>query len=408
MSRIVLAAVISVAPTSAFAQDWSQACSAALAGGTWLGSSGPGGAILSDGDVSLDLSLAPDEVAAAWFEVSEGRSVVVEAVPVEAGDPVLALLAEDLSLIGEDDDGGVGLSSALTVNLGAGRYCVAARDFTGGAMTVSLMAGVSAPGDTAPEDVPPIVRADPATDDVEAHICPPERDAVELGVLAGSATQQTATVRDAPRYRFELAEPTSIELTAANEDADPYLFLYDASGDLLAENDDADGLDARIATGEVLPAGVYCAGLRALSDEGLPVTMTVAPVDPEAERQRLYAEGDAAPPLDGSHPVEDLGALDRRLRRELEIDATSRWFVFSVERFGAIIVDVVPEGRANPEVVIYDELGQYIDWDSNSGVGDASSAGIRVTPGRYVVGVRESDGALGRARMGVDLFVPAD
>lgn len=417
MLRIAIAAALfATAPTIVVAQEGPAACEDALAAGTWLGGGEPAGAAVTGTPIGLDLPIPAGEVGAAWFEVVADASVTVGAVSVEAGDPMLDLIAEDGSIIGSDDDGGTGLAAQLTVSLGPGRYCVAARDFTRGPMTASLTAVVAE--EEAPRVVPegtdllpPVVVPDGGGDDVaglDPHVCPPERDAVDLGVVGARPVQETASVADVPRYRFSLEAPAQLEITASNEDADPYLFLYDDAGTLIAENDDADGLDARITTGDTLPAGLYCAGLRALTDDGLPVAVSVATVDAVAALSRLYAEGDQAPPLDGSYPIEDLGQLESRLRREVAIGGDAQWFSFEVARAGAVMIDAVPEGDADPEVVIYDDLGQFLEWDGDSGWGNASRVGFRVSPGRYALAVREENGAASRVRMRLELFVPAD
>lgn len=420
MLRITVSAIIIAAsPTIVAAQDPAAACEAAVEAGTWLGGQGRAVPLSTDGPLALDLPIPAGEVGAAWFEVGAAASVTVGAASVEAGDPMLDLLADDGSVVGSDDDGGTGLDAQLTAPLGPGRYCVATRDFTRGPMTASLTAVVAeAAADESPEVAdpspppasPPSVpdRTDADVADLDAHLCPPGRDAVDLGMIRAEGVEHTATVAEAPRRRFVLDAPSRVEVRAINEDADPYLFLYDEAGTLVQENDDADGLDSRIATAGVLPAGTYCMGLRALSDDGLPVTVTVSLLDAAVEVARLYAEADAAPPLDGSYPIEDLGLLEGRLRRDVAIGADAAWFSFEVGEVGAVMVDAVPEGDADPEVVIYDDLGQFLEWDGDSGWGNASRVGFRVSPGRYALAVREEDGAASRARVRLELFVPAD
>jgi len=71
-------------------------------------------------------------------------------------------------------------------------------------------------------------------------------------------------------------------------------------------------LASQIDTTQALPAGDYCIGVRALSDPDLPITVTVSGFDEGAAMTDMYDMAEAAPPLDGSHPIVDLGVIQSR------------------------------------------------------------------------------------------------
>ena len=164
--------------------------------------------------------------------------------------------------------------------------------------------------------------------------CTAETPAMPLGqgpidAQLAQGVRATNSTTGAPYYRFTLAGPQTVTVLAENPEADPYIYVFDASGALLAENDDHDSLNSRIDFTQPLAAGSYCIAMRALSDPTLPVTVTVAGFDGARGAWRAICAGEAAPPLDGSWPVERLGLLPPQLTRDWRVPGEqargSRW-----------------------------------------------------------------------------------
>jgi hypothetical protein len=73
--------------------------------------------------------------------------------------------------------------------------------------------------------------------------------------LARGGAQATNTVTGTPYYRFTLDTPQGLSIRAQNEAADPYIYLFDGTGALIAENDDYDSLNSRIDITDAAAAG---------------------------------------------------------------------------------------------------------------------------------------------------------
>jgi hypothetical protein len=261
-------------------------CGGIGADGAWIGgtpeASDPAMAAdaLTLGGVSVPLG-AP---AVALFTLSAPMPLRLEAASAN-GDPVLELYDASGALIVTDDDSGGGLDSRAETELAPGGYCLAVRGFGGSTLaadirvgrleheplTVGLAGGFFEPGGglTGPE----FVGIHPCTADTPAVAL--TQGPIEAALDLGGA-QATGTVTDTPYYRFTLATPQSLSLRAYNEAADPYIYLFDGSGALLAENDDYDSLNSRIdMTDPPLQPGTYCVGMRALTVPHVPVTHLV-------------------------------------------------------------------------------------------------------------------------------------
>lgn len=252
-------------------------------GAPWLGQTRAGSDIAAArGPLALGaVDVPPGTRFAALFTLGAPMALRLEAAPVDAaGDTVLELFDATGRLVVVDDDSGGGLASRAEPDLPAGEYCLAVTGFGGAGVRADLqvsrleMAALTpglAGGFAGTEGSAPFVGVQP---------CLPSTPAVTLGqgpvdaqLAQGLRAVETAAV--APYYRFTLGSAQSLTVRAENPAADPYIYVFDASGALLAENDDHDGLDSRIDFATPLPAGEYCIGVRALSDPDLPVTLTL-------------------------------------------------------------------------------------------------------------------------------------
>ena len=372
--------------TPALAQDG--ICGGTGANGQWIGGSEADSDIATAENFQEQMALVlggNDYVS--LFTLSEGMDVRVEAAGRGDGDTVIDLLDATGSVILSDDDSGGNGSSRAETYLNAGTYCMSLRSYDGGPMTAFVRVGR--------------LDQEPLTDGIEASSgggsasgsC---EDATPLGGIGSSAS---ASVNDTPYWSFTLDAPSPISITAENESADPLITLYGPNDYYIAENDDYDGLNSRIDVVDPLDAGTYCIAMEALSDNYAPVTVSVSAYDSAAALLSLYARGDAAPPLDGSIPVKDLGVLESRTREDVQASEDVTWFSIEVADSSLLVVEAIAGGNSDPWLVVYDDLGRQIGQNDDYGDGLDSLVMARVQGGTYIIGVRQYDGGQGFVRL---------
>jgi hypothetical protein len=364
-------------------------CGGVGVGGTWIGGT-EAASDLAKADAAREqmaLVLMRNEHV-ALFSVSEPAEIRVEAQARGNGDPMIDLRDAAGRIFLSDDDSGGDSAARGEIVLAPGTYCLSTRSFNGTAMTAFVRIGRT-------EHTALTPGIDAAFAEDGAAGCGPDTPATDLAdgpidaLIAGAGLSVTGSADAVPFWRFVLAAPAQVSLTATNSNADPMLSLYDASGDIVAENDDFDGLDSRIDFGDALAAGSYCIGVRALSDSTLPITVAVAAYDPDAALVNLYDRGDAGPSLNGSHPVNDLGVLSSRLRHDAQTSDRNSWFSVVVEQAGVLLVEAVANGQGDPTLVLYDDFGRLVAQNDDNGTNLDSLILTRVQPGTYLVGVRQ-------------------
>lgn len=385
--------------------------------GQWMGGTSDASDISTSTDplTLTGLPVAPEGTAVGYFSLSAAGDVRIEAQPTDGGDSVIDLYDEAGTLLVTDDDSGGGWASRAETMLEPGNYCLATRGYAGGALvtdmrigrlehetiTAGLEGGFFGGGGDAF-----FVGVDP---------CTAETDAVALGegaidgqLFEGGVTAVN-TITGAPYYRFTLDSPQAISVRAENQDADPYIYIFDGNGTLMAENDDFDSLNSRIDFTAPLEAGTYCIGMRSLSNPDLPVTVSVIGYDAQAALAELYATGDAAPPMDGSYPVIDLGTLPGRTVRDVQISGPeATWFAFEVTEHGAVVIDAVEITDSDPLIILYNDLGQELAYNDDFGDTLNSQITARVQAGHYLLAVRQySEGYNGIIRIATERYVPA-
>lgn len=402
---LAMAAVALAAAGSALAQsepDTAALCGGLGAQGAWIGGDAGAADLAALGaPVDLGADLPRDAAWIGLFRLGTGSAVRLEAQPRAGGDTEIELYAADGTVIARDDDGGGGLASRLDVQLEPGNYCMLTRGLGGSAVSADIRLGLA--------NHPALTAGSGA-----AGACTPRTAAAPLGdgplsaALDGGVTA-SASAGETPFYRFTLAEPTALTLLAENERADPVLSLYDATGALLDSNDDADGLNSRIVKRTPLPAGTYCIAVEALSDAGVPITVTLRRFDEQAELMRMYARGEASPPPGGPVPIVDLGALGGLTVRDALIGDDTQWFSFASMGGDLALIRAVGMAGADPVLVLFDGFGTEIDRNDDSrGSLDATIA-ARLAPGSYMIGVSKlGDDAPAAIRLSVQRFVPAE
>jgi hypothetical protein len=395
------------------------------------GDRGAEGAWIAGDPVASDLALASGALTRAAAPVPErGTSVTLfrlgtpQTVRLEArasdlvGDPVLALYDASGVMIVTDDDSGGDLSSRAETELAAGDYCLVVRGFADSALTADIRFGL-----LDHEALTEGLRGgftDPGGDGtgpdfVGIQPCLPETEASALtqgpldAALARGGAQATNTVSGTPYYRFTLDAPQGLSIRAMNETADPYIYLFDGTGALIAENDDHESLNSRIDITAPLAPGSYCIGMRALSDPDLPVTLMVLPYDAEAAAAELIATGDAAPPLDGTWPVRAMGVLPPLAVRDLTVAGTrAEWLSFEIAAPTVLLIDAVEVRDSDPLMILYDADGTEIAFNDDANGTLNSQLILRLDPGIYLLALRQySDASQGVIRLTTERFVRA-
>ena len=394
------AAVLTLAAGGAAAQD--SLCGGFGAAGVWAG----GGAETSDVatvehpfDVNGRAASGRDIVT--LFSLSAPSEVRIEARPAEGDDTVITLYDETGFRILTDDDGGGGLASLAETPLDPGAYCVVTSSYDNAPLSAEIRIGLTSHDRL-------LTGSDP---DVS---CGPEAEAAALAdgpvaALTGAGLSASAPISSISRYRFTLSDSVPLSVRAENEAADPYLYLFSEAGVRLAENDDAEGLNARLDYPDGLAAGSYCIVLRALSDPAAPVQVSLVPFDEAAVVASFYARGQASPPLDGSYPVADLGVIDDLTRRDVVLGDEAVWFSFEMPERGLLVIDAIGAGGADPATAVFDDLGRLVARNDDGGEGTTDSMiATRAERGAYTLAVtRVGSGSPAPVRVAIERFVRA-
>ena len=386
-------------------------------GASWLGGTRAASDIAVAGNPLMrsGVSVATGMRGVGLFTLSQPLEIRVETQPAtEFGDTVLELFDARGQLIITDDDSGGGLASRAEIALEPGDYCLAVSGFGGNAVEADLQVSrLDMPALTAglfggfagTEGLPPFVGIQP---------CLADTPATQLGLGAMDATlpqgvSATNTIMGTPYYRFTLDSPQSLSIRAENPDADPYIYLFDGQGNLLAENDDYDSLNSRIDMTTPLAPGSYCIAMRALSDPSLPVTLSVLGYDAQQVAVEAYDMGEAAPPLDGSYPVTSLGVLPARFSHDVTVGGgVAQWFVVEVPSYGVLVVNADEVTDSDPVLSLFDEFGRNLAFNDDANDTLNSEVMVMTPPGRYLIAVRQyATDYSGIIRIGFQRFVPA-
>lgn len=378
-------------------------CAGLGSSGVWIGGS-EGSSDIATADnyrEQMALVLGGSEYVSV-FTLSQPSNVRIEAQGRGSGDPLIDVLDQNGSLVVSDDDSGGNGASRAEIPLDSGTYCVSTRSYDSSPMTAFVRIGR--------EEQEPLTEgvANTSTNTGSGSGALGCAEADSIGVLS-TTLQSELSVNQAPFLRFTLDAPLALSLTAENQDADPVLTLYDGDENYIDENDDSDGLNSRIDVTETLPAGDYCIGLDALNDADLPILVTVSEYDPAAALMALVDRAEAAPPLDGTVEIADLGDLATRIRRDAQVTDKAMWFSVNVPEGGLMLIEAISvDGTGDPLVALYDDFGRQVALNDDYGDGLDSQVAARIGAGTYYIGLKEvSPDSQSFIRMGLERWVPA-
>ena len=392
-------------------------CAGLAEGAPWLGRTEAGSDIATaPAPLVWGGAVAPGTRAVALFSLSAPMAIRVEAAADDPlGDPLVELFDASGRLVVIDDDAGGGLSARAEPDLAPGVYCVAMMGFGGapvqGQMQVSRLAMTAltpglAGGFAGTEGRAPFVGIPPCDPNTPARALAQGR-AIDPALAMG--VSETLIPGEMAYLRFQLASDQPLTIRAENLDADPYLYVFDADGRLLDENDDFDSLNSRVDFADPLPAGPYCIGVRALWDAMLPVTITIGAPDVQADAARAYHAGQIAPPLDGSWPIENLGILPPKISRDWSVPGDqAQWFVMEVPSAGLLRITADALDNSDPVLALFDAAGVVLARNDDAGDTLNAALAVDVGPGRYLVALSQFDAIdTGLIRMSVARYVPA-
>jgi len=419
LSGLVAGVVLFTSAIPALAQN--AYCGGLSMNATWMGGAEASSDISTAGTFlgMNGLTVPPSGNVVTLFTVSSPSDVRIEAAGQAGGDTVMELYDASGAMVLTDDDSGGNWSSRAETFLNPGQYCVLTRGFGGGALLADvrvgllehepLTAGLSGGfdggfGNGFSGDM--FVGIDPCTPTTPAT--PLGGGAID-GMLAGSGVSATNSVTGAPYYRFILNTPQAVSIRAENQNADPYIYVFDGQGSLLAENDDYESFDSRIDFTAPLAAGVYCIGMRSLADDNLPITVSVRAFDAQAALQELYASGEASPPMDGSYPMTALGSIATSVVRDGQVPgSTAIWYSFNMPQSGLLVIDAVEVTDSDPIIIVFDQLGRELGYSDDANDSLNSQLTLRLDAGNYTMSVRQySDSYQGIIRVAMQRYVPA-
>ncbi|PJI86179.1 hypothetical protein BC777_2538 [Yoonia maricola] len=392
LKTTVIAALMLGVAAPAVAQD---ICGGFGDSGQWIGGD-EASSDITTADVyreQMALVLGGNEYV-SLFTLSGPTDVRVEAAGRGSGDPIIDLLDSTGEIILSDDDSGGNAASRAETTLDAGTYCMSMRSYDGGPMTAFVRIGRQ--------------EHEPLTDGIDAGSSNDPSGSCESAVPYGAlGSSVSASVDDTPFWSFELETQTPITITAENESADPVITLYGPGEIYIDENDDYDGLNSRLDLTDGLAAGTYCLAVTSLNDDSLPITVSINEYDAAEALRSLYARGEAAPPLDGSIPVTDLGVLTSRVRQDVQATEDVTWFSIGFEDAGLLVVEAIANGNSDPWLVVYDDLGRQVGLSDDYGDGLDSLVAARLQAGTYIIGVRQYQGGQGFIRLLAERYVRA-
>ncbi len=397
-----LTAIVLALSSPAFAQADGPICGGISLVGEWVG----GSPETSDLAVSETVFDADGQVPIAghlvrMFTLSESAPIRVDVAAVPGGDPYIAIYDEAGAEVAQDDDSGGNFASRIDTVLDAGTYCLAARSYSSGLTDITVRLSHS---DLAPEDEVPDQATPPVSlDGLGAGCGSPDLPALLLG------SREFATVNEHPAWALIVEDGVPLTITASSDFGDPLVRVRDATGDIWAENDDADGLNSRIDLADPMPPGEYCLEVEDLNGDDNVIAIAVEAFDPAAERLRSLNMAEFAPLPDDDVTITDLGPLSAAILRDIEATSDAQWYRFTLPEGGLLVTEAIsPDGLGDPVVTLFDRVGRRIGENDDGPDGLDSFLVTRVLPGDYILAVRlVEEGASAPIRVLLERYIPA-
>ena len=335
----------------------------------------------------MQVQLAPGVSNYLQFNVSAPTDVRIEATDESGVDPVMVLLDTSGNELASDDDGGGGRASRIETSLSAGSYCARVYNFSSnnGPTTVQLSRWEQAP-----------ITVGAQTGGGGADACTAATPAAQLAfgpvnaAVGGGGQISFSRTGGVTYHRFSVDSPLGLTITANNTEADPVLRVYDNVGNIVAENDDYDGLNAQIDMQTPLQPGEYCIAVSALSNGELPIDVSVRAFDEQAFLYARYGTAEASPPIGGDYPIDNVGLIQTTFSGDVLVGKDARWLQFEVSEPSLMLIQGIGNGGADSQLYLYNDRGQQLGFNDDNGMGSNSrdsQIAAELYPGRYLAAV---------------------
>lgn len=202
---------------------------------------------------------------------------------------------------------------------------------------------------------------------------------------AALSRQMSTTASTSPYAMFRVTGAMQALRLEAMSDADPSLRLETPEGDLLAENDDAVGLNSRIE--QSVGPGDYCVRLVPVGATDMTATVQLTrPEMPALLQDPVDTTIAACTPETPAEPLAE-GMLDAALPARTETDGTVRYLRFSLEQNAPLTLRAVSVGL-DPNMILFDGAGAQIAAnDDADGLNSRLDFPSGLAAGEYCLGV---------------------
>lgn len=376
--------------------------------GEWVGGAEAASDVFASSDVfDLEGQVPIAGHLVRMFTLSEAAEVRVDVAALPSGDPYIAIYDSDGAEVAADDDSGGDFASRIRTTLDPGTYCLAARSYESGVTDVAVRIGtVAAFGDAAP--AAPTV---PSPDTRGGAACFEEGMALlsdapldESSLSAGLSLALTSG--ETPALGFSTRASGPLSITAQSDRGDPLIRLLDRNRATLFENDDHEGLNARIDVQGGLDDGAYCLEVEDLNGEGNRIEVAVTAFDPAADRLRRLNAAEFAPTSADSVTVTYLGPLQSALVRDVAGSGEATWLSFDLPEGGLLLAEAIGTD-IDPMIILFDRAGRRVAENDDGPDGLDSFLATRLLPGRYTMAVRAVDDRAGAIRVLLERYVSA-
>lgn len=335
---------------------------------------------LSTRESPWQIELDSSQPQARAFRLSKPSTIRLETLTKNNGDPVLHLLDAAGEVVAQNDDAPNSYNSQIVTELPAGEYCVTAENMRGPTQ-MTLFVGLEHHESIL---TPPELACGPQTN---AQILGDK----DLGAQLAQAAFSTPFEASKNSYiKFKITDPLPFTLSAfATQGVDPTMTLFDAEGNRLAENNDADGVNSRLDFPDALPVGDYCVGLRAVTPSVGKITFVAKKLDIESYKRTAYERGELAP-LDGSYPMHDL--VFNTKNGEIILQGSKvNWITFELDESSIISLRTLgsPTG-ADTMLSLFDDSGDMLlQVDDTENSRNAAIGPMKLGEGRYFVALSD-------------------
>src|SRR5688572_18155577 len=210
-------------------------------------------------------------------------------------------------------------------------------------------------------------------------VAPADPCAVARPILVGQTLSGTLSAADCrladqtvlQAFRVSLNSTTTLEIQMVSSVVDPYLFVLNAQGTVLAEDDDGGaGVNARVLRS--FPAGEYIIlanTFDANSYGAFQLTVGPAPLPCVTARVATLSNSLA-------------GALGPSSSCRMNDDRYVDYYSFSVNSTSTVRFDLT-SSAIDPYLIVFDATGKAVAQDDDAGIGSNSRIEVQLTPGQY-------------------------